>query len=192
MSRFIESDEPSIVQEALQSKSWKYAMDSEYQLVMKNNTWQLIDLPPGKKPIGCRWIFKIKYKEDGTVDKYKARLVAQGYAQKEGIDYDETIAPIAKIKTMRMIFSLVSQFRWKVHQMDVKSAFLNRDLQEEVYMTQLEGYVVPNQEAKVCRRRKSLYGLKHAPRTWYIKIDEHLMQHGFVINPYDPNLYLKK
>ncbi|KAH9313866.1 hypothetical protein KI387_022493, partial [Taxus chinensis] len=92
---------------------------------------------------------------------------------------------------IRMIFSLAAQFGWKVHQMDVKSAFLNRDLQEEVYMTQPEGYVVPGQEAKVCRLKKSLYGLKQAPRAWYIKIDEHLVQHGFFRNPYDPNLYLK-
>ena len=192
MSRVIESDEPSTIQEALQSKSWKDAMDSEYQSVMKNNTWQLVDLPPGKKPIGCRWIFKTKYTADGTVDKCKARLVAKGYAQKEGIDYEETFAPTAKIKMIRMIFALATQFGWKVHQMDVKSAFLNGDLQEEVYMTQPEGYVVPSQEEKVCRLKKSLYGLKQAPRAWYIKIDEHLVQHGFVRNPYDPNLYLKK
>ncbi|KAH9318743.1 hypothetical protein KI387_020512 [Taxus chinensis] len=129
-------------------KAWKDAMDVEYQSVMKNNTWQLVDLPPGKKPIGCRWIFKTKYKADGTIDKYKARLVAKGYAQKEGIDYEETFSPTTKIKMIRMIFALAAQFGWKVHQMDVKSAFLNGDLQEEVYMTQPEGYVVPGQETK--------------------------------------------
>ncbi|KAH9310201.1 hypothetical protein KI387_038112, partial [Taxus chinensis] len=87
-----------------------------------------------------------KYKSDGTIDKYKARLVAKGYAQQEGIDYEETFAPIAKIKTIMMIFALATQFGWKVHQMDVKSAFLNGDLQEEVYMTQPEGYVIPRKE----------------------------------------------
>ena len=167
-------------------------MDSEYQSVMKNNTWQLVDLPPGKKPIGCRWIFKTKYKSDGTIDKYKARLVEKGYAQQEGIDYEETFAPTAKIKTIRMIFALAAQFGWKVHQMDVKSAFLNGDLQEEVYMTQPEDYVIPGKEMMVCRLIKSLYGLKQAPQAWYIKIDEHLISHGFERNPYDPNLYLKK
>ncbi|KAH9324630.1 hypothetical protein KI387_004808, partial [Taxus chinensis] len=192
MSRVIESDEPSIVQEALHSKSWKDAMDYEYQSVMKNNTWQLVDLPPRKKPIGCRWIFKTKYKADGIVDKHKARLVAKGYTQKEGIDYEETFAPTAKIKTIRMIFALVAWFDLKVHQMDVTSVFLNGDLQEEVYMTQPEGYVILGREEKVCRLKKSLYGLKQAPRAWYIKIDEHLVQHGFVRNPYDPNLYLEK
>ncbi|KAH9294697.1 hypothetical protein KI387_038285, partial [Taxus chinensis] len=144
----VESVEPSTIQESLQSKSWKDAMDVEYQSVMKNNTWQLVDLPPGKKPIGCRWIFKTKYKVDGTIEKYKARLVAKGYAQKEGIDYEETFSPTAKIKMIRMIFSLAAQFGWKFHQMDVKSAFLNGDLQEEVYMTQPEGYVVPREETK--------------------------------------------
>ncbi|KAH9309923.1 hypothetical protein KI387_037834, partial [Taxus chinensis] len=110
MSRVVETIGPSTIQEALQSKSWKDSMDSEYRSVMKNNTWQLVDLPPGKKPIGCRWIFKTKYKSDGTIDKYKARLVAKGYAQQEGIDYEDTFAPTAKIKTIRMIFTLAAQF----------------------------------------------------------------------------------
>ncbi|KAH9288125.1 hypothetical protein KI387_032242, partial [Taxus chinensis] len=167
-------------------------MDSKYQSVMKNNTWQLVDLPPGKKPIGCKWIFKTKYKSDGTIDKYKARIVAKGYAQQEGIDYEETFAPTAKIKKIRMIFALSAQFGWKFHQMDVKSSFLNGDLQEEVYMTQPEGYVIPRKEMMVCRLIKSLYGLKQAPWEWYIKIDEHPISHRFERNPYDPNLYLKK
>ncbi|KAH9328474.1 hypothetical protein KI387_000582 [Taxus chinensis] len=108
MSRVIESDEPSTIQEVLQSKYWKDAMDSEYQSVMKNNSWQLVDLPPGKKPIGCRWIFKTKYKADETVDKYKVRLLEKGYTQKEGIDYEEKFAATTKIKIIRMIFALAA------------------------------------------------------------------------------------
>lgn len=141
MTPIVEHFEPSNVQEALESKPWKEAMDAEYQSLMKNNTWELVDLPPGKKVIGCKWIFKTKYEADGSIDKHKARLVAKGYAQKEGIDDEKTFAPTAKIKSIRMIFALTAQFGWKLYQMDVKSAFLNGDLKEEVYMTQLEGYV---------------------------------------------------
>ncbi|KAH9288484.1 hypothetical protein KI387_032601, partial [Taxus chinensis] len=166
-------------------------MDVEYQSMMNNNTWKLVDHPLGKNPIGCKWIFKTKYKENGAFDKYKSRLVVKGYAQKEGINYKETFYPTTKIKTIGMIFALVEQFEWKVHQMEVKSAFLNGNLQE-VYMSQQEGFIVPREETKVCRLIKSMYGIKQDAQDWYIKIDEHLTQHGFEGNPYDLNLYLKK
>ncbi|KAH9292782.1 hypothetical protein KI387_042035, partial [Taxus chinensis] len=113
-----------------------------------NRTWELVDLPPGKKSIGCKWIFKTKYKADGSIDKHKARLVAKGYAQQEGIDYDETFAPTAKIKTIRVVCALAAQNGWKLQQMDVKSAFLNGDLKEEVYMAQPEGFVDEHQPHK--------------------------------------------
>jgi hypothetical protein len=108
----------------------------EHETLMKNQTWALIELPPGKKPIGCKWVYKVKYKADGMLDKHKARLVAKGFAQKEGIDYEETFAPTAKMGTIRLVLAMVAQFGWKLHQMDVKSAFLNGDLEEEVYMYQ--------------------------------------------------------
>ena len=117
-------------------------MDVEYQSLMKNNTWELVDLPPSKKAISCKWIFKTKYKVDGSIDKNKARLVAKGYARKEGIDYEETFAPTAKIKTNRMIFALAAQFGWKLYQMDVKSAFMHGDIHEEIYMYYPLGFFV--------------------------------------------------
>eukprot|EP00253_Pinus_taeda_P006391 PITA_06391 len=145
----------------------------------------------GKKPISCKWIYKVKYKANGTLDKYKARLVARGFSQNEGIDYEETFAPIAKMSTIRLVLALAAQFKWKVHQMDVKSAFLNGDLQEEVYMTQPPGFKIAGQEQKVCRLAKALYGLKQAPRAWYMKIDQYLTDHGFQRSPSDANLYIK-
>lgn len=160
MTSIVNSFEPSTVQEALEPKPWKEAMDAKYQSLLKNNTWELVDLPPSNRVIGCKWIFKTKYKIDGSIDKHKDRIVAKGYAQKEGIDYDETFAPITKIKTLRMIFSLAAQFCWKLYQMDVESVILNGYLKEEVYMTQPKGYVALGKEEKVCRLIKSLYGLK--------------------------------
>jgi Reverse transcriptase (RNA-dependent DNA polymerase) len=127
--------EPQTYSEAKGTPEWEQAMDAEFQSLQKNHTWTLSDLPEGKKPISCKWIYKVKYKANGTLDKYKARLVARGFSQKEGIDYEETFAPTAKMSTIRLVLALAAQFKWKVHQMDVKSAFLNGDLQEEVYMT---------------------------------------------------------
>ena len=108
----------------------------EYSALMKNKTWVLIDYPRGVKPIGCKWVYRIKYKADGSIDKYKERLVAKGYSQQEGIDYNEMFAPTAKWNTIRVIMALAAQLGWKLYQMDVKSEFLNGDLTEEVYMTQ--------------------------------------------------------
>ena len=110
-------------------------MVDEYQVVQDNNTWQLVDCPQHVKLIGCKWVYRIKYKQNGDIDKYKARLVAKGFAQQEGIDYEENFSPTAKWNTIRLTLALATQQGWKVHQMDVKSAFLNGDLQEELYMT---------------------------------------------------------
>ncbi|GJT52821.1 gypsy type transposase [Tanacetum coccineum] len=122
---------------------WKEAIDDEISFIMENNTWVLSDLPPGCKPLGCKWIFKRKMKVDGTIDKFKARLVIQGFRQKEGIDYFDTYAPIARITTIRLLLALVVIHNLVIHQMDVKTAFLNGDLEEEVYMKQPKGFVMP-------------------------------------------------
>eukprot|EP00253_Pinus_taeda_P012914 PITA_12914 len=144
-------------------------MQKEYDALIKNGTWKLVDPPFGTKPIGCKWVYKNKYKADGSFDKHKARLVAKGFAQKEGVDYEETFAPTAKWATIRTLFALAAQNGWKVHQMDVKTAFLNGDLKDNVFMFQPEGFVVKGHEHKVCKLVKSLYGLKQAPRAWYLK-----------------------
>eukprot|EP00253_Pinus_taeda_P036060 PITA_36060 len=183
--------EPQTYSEAKGISEWEQAMDAEFQSLQKNHTWTLSDLPEGKKPISCKWVYKVKYKADGTLDKYKARLVARGFSQKEGIDYEETFAPTAKMSTIRLVLALATQFKWKVHQIDVKSAFLNGDLQEEVYMTQPPGFKIAGQEQKVRRLAKALYGLKQAPGAWYMKIDQYLTDHGFQQSPSDANLYIK-
>ena len=114
------------------------------------------------------------------IDKFKARLVAKGYAQHEGIDYEDTFAPVAKLNAIRVLIALATKHNWNIHQLDVKYAFLNGDLKEEVYLVQLEGFVKQGQEHLVCRLRKTLYGLKQVPRSWYVKIDTFFYHNGFV------------
>eukprot|EP00253_Pinus_taeda_P003684 PITA_03684 len=156
--------EPSTYKEAVKYKEWQQAMVEEYKAVQESNTWKLVDCPQSVKPIGCKWVYRIKYNQNGEIDKYKARLVAKGFAQQEGIDYEETFAPTAKWNTIHLTLALAAQKGWKVHQMDVKSAFLNRDLQEDVYMTQPPSFEIEGQEHKVCTLIKALYGFKQAPR----------------------------
>jgi hypothetical protein len=120
--------EPSTFVEAVEHDEWRKEMQCEYDAVIKNQTWKIVECPKNVKPIGCKWVYRIKYKENGEIDKYKARLVAKGFSQKEGIDYEETFAPTTKWNTIRVVLALAAQNGWKVHQMDVKSAFLNGDL----------------------------------------------------------------
>ena len=155
------------------------AMQCEYDAIMKNGTWSLCNLPPGKKVIGTKWVYKLKCKPDGNVERYKARLVAKGYAQEKGIDFEETFAPTCCMTTIRSICALTAYNGWNVHQLDIKTAFLNGDLHEEVYVMQPRGFVQNGEENKVCRLHKALYGLKQAPRAWYEKIHAHLTALGF-------------
>ncbi|GJY52573.1 zinc finger, CCHC-type containing protein [Tanacetum coccineum] len=144
-------EDPRTYNEAMQSRDaafWKKAIDDEIGSIMENNTWVLSRLPPGCKPLGCKWIFKRKMKVDGTIDKFKARLVIQGFRQKEGIDYFDTYAPVARITTIRLLLALATIHNLVIHQMDVKTAFLNGDLDEEVYMKQPEGFVMPVDKTK--------------------------------------------
>ncbi|CAM8966649.1 unnamed protein product [Rhodiola kirilowii] len=161
----IESD-PKTFDEAMKSQYvsfWKEVINDEMDSIIGNNTWILVDLPPAHKPLGNKWIFRKKMKVDGTIDKFKARLVIQGFRQKYGMDYFDTNAPVARISTIRSLIALASIHKLLVHQMDVKTAFLNDDLEDEIYMKQPEGFVMPGQEHKVCKLVKSLYGLKQAP-----------------------------
>ena len=145
----------------------------------------------GKKAIGCKWVYKIKHNAYGLVSRYKARLVAKGYAQTYGIDFEETFNPVAKMAIVRAIISLAASKHWKLHQMDVKNAFLNGDLEEEVYMEQQpKGFVHPYFPHYVCRLRKALYGLKQAPRAWSNKFSSHLQNIGFEIGKDDHSLYV--
>ena len=149
-------------------------MQEELTSIEQNNTWDVVDLPTGKKAIGTKWVFKLKQKANGTIDRYKAQLVAKGYAQQKGIDYEETFAPTSRMTIVRSMISMATCFRWHMHQLDRMTAFLNGDLQEEVYVRQRLGFVMPWQERKVCRFKKTSYSSKHAPKAWYAKIDAYL------------------
>ena len=160
---------PKTYKEALASRDssfWKEAINDEIDSLLSNGTWVLVDPPPNIKPIGCKWIFRIK---DGNL--FKARLVAKGFRQNEGVDYFDTYAPVARITSIRLLFALASIYNLCIHQMDVNIAFLNGDLNEEVYMEQPEGFVLPGNEHKVCKLTKSLYELKQAPKQWHEKFD---------------------
>ena len=159
-------NDPSTYEEAMRSQDvafWKEAVDEEKDSILGNNTWLLTDLPVGCKPLGSKWIFKRKMKVDGSIDKFKARLVIQGFKRRHGVDYFDTYALVARISTIRLLIALASIHDLVIHQMDVKTVFLNGDLDEEVYMEQPEGFVMPGNEHKVCKLIKSLYGLKQAP-----------------------------
>ena len=142
---------------------WKEAINDEVESILQNHTWELVDLPPGSKPLGYKRIFKKKMKAYGSIDKYKARLVIKGYKQKEGLDYFDTYSPVTRISSIRMLIAIAAIHNLKIHQMDVKTAFLNGNLDEEIYM-EPEGFIVLGQEKKVCQLVKSLYGLKQAPK----------------------------
>ena len=170
---------------------WKEAINSEIESIMQNHTWELVDLPPGSKPLGCKWIFKRKMKTDGSIDKYKARLVAKDYKQNEGLDYFDTYSPVTRITSICMLIAIAALHNLEIHQMDVKKDFLNGDLNEEIYMDQPEGFISLGQEKKVCRLVKSLYGLKQTPKQWHGKFDKVMMSNGFTINECDKCVCVK-
>jgi hypothetical protein len=151
----------------------------EIKSIEENKTWSLVDLPAGHKPIGVKWVFKVKRDEHGNIVKHKARLVAKGYVQQRGIDFDKVFAPMARMESVRLLVALAACESWEVHHMDVKSAFLNGELREEVYVTQPAGFVVEGMQHKVLRLKKALYGLRQAPRAWNAKLNDSLLSLGF-------------
>jgi hypothetical protein len=171
--------EPRSFTEAKRHAAWRAAMQSEMDAVEKNCTWELADLSRGHSAITLKWVFKLKRDEADTIVKHKARLVARGFVQWEGIDFDDTFTHVARMESMRLLFALAAQEGWRVHHMDVKSAFLNGDLKEEVYVHQPLGFTIPGKEGKVLRLRKTLYSLRQAPRAWNIKLDSTLKGMGF-------------
>ena len=171
--------EPRSFAEAMKDKRWRDAVSFEITALEDSGTWTVEHLPPGKHAIGCKWVFKIKFNADGTIERFKARLVALGNKQVEGIDYFETFAPVVKMTTVRMFLKVACGRGWDLHQMDVHNAFLHGDLDEEVFMKLPPGFRA-TEEGMVCRLHKSLYGLKQSPRCWFSKFAKALFDYGFV------------
>jgi hypothetical protein len=188
MTNIIDS-EPSNFEEAANQQVWRDAMVEEHNSIMRNDVWEIVSRPVGKSVVTSRWFYKVKHAADGSVEKYKARFVARGFSQKEGVDYEETFAPVARYSSIRAVLSIASEMGWSIHQMDVKTAFLNGVIEEEVYIEQPQGFEVHDRETHVCRLKKALYGLKQAPRAWYSRIDNYLQSMGFTKSEADPNLY---
>ncbi|TYK00722.1 copia-like protein [Cucumis melo var. makuwa] len=189
LSKLDGNNEPNTYDEAKQQTIWIQAMNEELKALEQNNTWDMVELPKGKKPVGCKWVYKIKYNSDGTVERYKARLVAKGFTQTYGIDYQETFAPVAKMNTFRILMSVATNHGWDLFQMDVKNAFLQGDLEEEVYMTPPPGYF---ETSKVCKLRKAIYGLKQSPRAWYAKLSTFLTENNFKKSTADCSVFIRK
>ncbi|GJX30632.1 putative ribonuclease H-like domain-containing protein [Tanacetum coccineum] len=189
---FLSQVEPRSVAQALEDPSWVDAMQEEMQQFKFQNVWVLVDLPEGKYAIGTKWILKNKRDARGIVVRNKARLVAQGHRQEEGIDYDEVFAPVARIEAIRLFLAFASYLGFMVYQMDVKSAFLYGRIDEEVYVTQPKGFVDPQHPKKVYKVVKALYGLHQAPRAWYATLSTFLLKHGYRRGTIDKTLFLKK
>ncbi|KAG9449432.1 hypothetical protein H6P81_009397 [Aristolochia fimbriata] len=187
-------NDPISFSQAINSKEselWCNAMKEEMDCMSSNKVWDLVQLLTGFKPIGCKWIFKTKRDSLGNIERYIARLVAKGFTQREGIDYTDTYSPVSKKDSLRIILTLVAHFDLELHQMDVKTAFLNGELEEEVYMKQPEGFSSSLGEQLVCKLQKSIYSLKQASRQWYLKFHDVISSFEFVESVMDQCIYQK-
>lgn len=170
---------PKTYAEAVQLKEWCDAMAHEIDALEFNDTWYIMELLPGKKALGCRWVFTIKHNLDGSIERYKAHLVIHGDRQIAGEDYEENFTPVAKMTTIRMFLKVAAAKKWKVYQIDVHNTFLHGDLEYEVYMTLPPGFR-SSRKNMVYGLRKSLYGLRQSPRCWFAKLTMALLGYGFV------------
>lgn len=175
---YASDEDPEKFEEAVKEEKWRKAMEVEIKSIEDNETWELVSLPNGAKVIGVKWVYKTKLNEKGEVDKYKARLVAKGFHQTHGVDF-EVFAPVARWDTIRLIIAIAAQRRWKVLQLDVKSAFLHGELEEDVYIEQPRGFELKENGEKVYKLRKALYGLRQVPRAWYSRIEGYFESKGF-------------
>ncbi|KAJ4769263.1 hypothetical protein LUZ62_053520 [Rhynchospora pubera] len=182
--------EPTCYTQAVKSAVWRSAMAAELSALAHNNTWELVVPPPNAHIVGSKWIFKIKYKPDGSIERHKARLVAKGYTQEEGIDYEETFSPVVKPTTIRTVLTIALSNHWPCHQLDVNNAFLHGTLDETVFMTQPPGFSDHNFPHYVCKLNKAIYGLKQAPRAWFSKLKNFLLSHQFNCSQANNSLFI--
>jgi len=175
--------------EAVKHDCWRKAMQCEISTLESNQTWETALLPKDKVVIGCKWVFKIKYKVDGTIERYKARLVAKGYTQTKGIDYLDTFSPVANMSTIRLLLSLASIYNWELKHLDINNVFLHGDLKEDVYMVALSRLTsIPS--GKVCKLKNNLYGLKQASREWFAKLSLFLLSMRSTQSMNDHSLFI--
>ncbi|CAM8956208.1 unnamed protein product [Rhodiola kirilowii] len=192
MNAFVSLIEPKTIQEGLKDPDWIQAMQDELHQFERNKVWRLVPRPEKRKVIGTRWILKNKLNSKGEVVRNKARLVVKGYSQQEGIDYEETFAPVARLEAIRLLIAYSVQFGFKLHQMDVKTAFLNGYLKEEIFVEQPPGFEDPDRQDCVYVLDKAVYGLKQAPRVWYERLSEYLLAHGYERGKVDKTLFILK
>jgi hypothetical protein len=186
--------EPQSYEEALASPDaelWQKAMDEEMASLLENQTWSTEPVPEGVKPVPVKWVYKIKTDENGNIERFKARVCAKGYKQQQGVDFEEVFAPVSRQSTVRALLTIAAVRDLEVEQLDVKIAFLNGDLEEEIWMEQPKGYEVGGKET-ACHLKKALYGLKQAPRAWHLKLTQEMGKLGFVPSTADPALFTKK
>ncbi|WJX23068.1 hypothetical protein P8452_12315 [Trifolium repens] len=191
-SCFVSLFEPKNVKEALTDEAWIEAMQEELNQFKRSEVWDLVPRPKDVNVIGTKWVYKNKSDENGVVTRNKARLVAQGYTQVEGLDFEETFAPVARLESIRLLLGVACILKFKLYHMDVKSAFLNGYLQEEVYVEQPKGFVDPKHPSHVYRLKKALYGLKQAPRAWYERLTQFLEGQGYRKGGSDKTLFVKQ
>ena len=178
--------------EALQVPAWKEAMDVEYAAFIQRDTWTLVPRPIDANVVSCKWVYSLKYNPDGSIARYKARLVARGFSQAYGLDYHETFSLVARLSSIRVLFSIALDLSWPLHQLDVSNTFLYGDLDEKVFMEQPPWYIAQGESSEVCLLKKAIYGLKQSPRTWFHKFSQLLFSYGFVCTVYDLTVMRKR
>jgi hypothetical protein len=184
------TSEPTCYSSAVKSSEWRQAMNLEFDALLKNHTWTLVPSHPSQNLIGCKWVFRIKRKADGSIERHKARLVAKGFHQQPGLDYDETFSSVIKPTTVRTVLSLAISSGWLLRQIDIQNAFLHGTLTEQVFMSQPPGYQHPNFPTHVCQLQKAIYGLKQAPRAWFSRLSSRLLALGFHGSRSDSSLFI--
>ena len=180
---------PKSTSEALSHPGWKQEMTEEINVLYSNDTWELIDLPPGKSPVGCHWVYIVKVGPNDKIDRLKARLVAKGYTQQYGLDYYDTFSPVAQIAFVRLLLYMTAMHSWPLFQLDIKNVFLHGDLAEEVYMEQPPGFVVQGESGLICKLHRSLYGLKQSPRAWFNMFSSMVQEFGMIRSAADHSVF---
>lgn len=183
--------EPKSFKQSSTKQEWVQAMEEEMAALIRNRTWELVPKPTGVKPISCKWVYKVKRKVNGSIERFKARLVARGFSQQIGLNYEDKFSPVAKLTTIRVLLALAVSKGWTLWKMDVSKTFLYGDLDHVIHMEQPMGFESTKYPNYVCKLKKALYGLKQSPRAWFGKIVEFLEHNGFIITTDDASLFVK-